>query len=1116
MTLRIVQGHTRQGVTPVRLVLLADSGRTIRSAKSIAVSMPDDELARQWYLEAYRHQPHEVDSGPAHLLQRMTAAGVALFESVFQATDESRRIWSAVAAKLSATRIEIYGRAYALPWEQLRADAAARPLGLAARAFVYRLGNAPVTTLRAGVLRILFVICRPGLSADIDFRAVARLLIDNPAIAASPRLHFEVLRPPTLKRLDQALRTAADEGKPYHIVHFDGHGFNGSLLFETPKAGQPERVSGQQLARVLRRGGGAVLIMNACRSAYAPVERSGAESVAWQIAKRGAPAVVAMRYNVDVLTAASFMACLYEFLGSSKDVGEAFTRALRRLDAMSAGLRIPEAWQLPVLVERSNVQFRFTRIPTGFATPAAIAEDGLPPTPPTGVLGQDLALMLLDRVLHVSPAAAIQGAPASGKTALACEFARWFARSGGLARPVLVYRDLAEFSSLSALKMDTVSRALVIIDNASEAHAAHGLHDFVQRLAGRGCKVLLVQRRAEGALLKFEGIRVLDLRRLEPAPCMEFAGGLLADEESDCRPLIPRLIQSCGRLPGLIVSVMNAARIMAVDQGTPLWTACNGLLDRFDQTGQFGIDMPAPSEWAAIDADFTADERELLAPLALFRGFAQAMVLTRTNEVVRGVPVSDGTGEFATQIENLLQRLAARSLLQTLGGGGFAIHPVARAVFARWLQPPGGFLSKLGEEPRGKLLLQAFCRANADLASQYRWSVKEGADREALSRLQFECDNLAEARRYALALTDFSLVVRLTEGIHLIAQAIGQGDLDAVAIAQAIGQGDLDAVAFMNVDSALTVWLQGRPAGVSPDALASWLEMKIVSAQHFNAWLADAARLELYRVCEQWAGPALKESPGTWSRESRHAVRHYAGAMLDLPLQLNPHAFRGEVERLEKTLHLARLTDTPQLQSEALLRLSELFYGSQPQEDPLDGNLEKAEEHAHAALQAVATGANALLRCRCFKQLAAIGTKRFYRCERDSSVDECTAFLETTRTWLERALRECQASISIVSHSDLSDIYDELGFVARMLKNCEATEENFRLAIQHAALAGQPLRAAQIKRNLGVALAQLHLRELGGAYIRSAIADFRIHSSPDAEREIAFSHELLEVYAKRT
>jgi hypothetical protein len=33
-----------------------------------------------------------------------------------------------------------------------------------------------------------------------------------------------VLRPPTYEQLAETLRLAKERGRPYHIVHFDGHG----------------------------------------------------------------------------------------------------------------------------------------------------------------------------------------------------------------------------------------------------------------------------------------------------------------------------------------------------------------------------------------------------------------------------------------------------------------------------------------------------------------------------------------------------------------------------------------------------------------------------------------------------------------------------------------------------------------------------------------------------------------------------------------------------------------------------------------------------------------------------------------------------------------------------
>ena len=37
-------------------------------------------------------------------------------------------------------------------------------------------------------------------------------------------LHLDVLRPATFARLAEVLHQAADAGRPYHVVHFDGHG----------------------------------------------------------------------------------------------------------------------------------------------------------------------------------------------------------------------------------------------------------------------------------------------------------------------------------------------------------------------------------------------------------------------------------------------------------------------------------------------------------------------------------------------------------------------------------------------------------------------------------------------------------------------------------------------------------------------------------------------------------------------------------------------------------------------------------------------------------------------------------------------------------------------------
>jgi tetratricopeptide (TPR) repeat protein len=130
-------------------------------------------------------------------------------------------------------------------------------------------------------------------------------------------LRLDVLRPPTFARLSQVLQQAADAGRPYHAVHFDGHGTyldlanladevdevdadrpasgggnggvelsplrygpsvagpvrkgpHGYLVFEDPAAaGNQQLVDGPTLGRLLTAAGVPVLVLNACRSGWA-------------------------------------------------------------------------------------------------------------------------------------------------------------------------------------------------------------------------------------------------------------------------------------------------------------------------------------------------------------------------------------------------------------------------------------------------------------------------------------------------------------------------------------------------------------------------------------------------------------------------------------------------------------------------------------------------------------------------------------------------------------------------------------------------------------------------------------------------------------------------------
>jgi len=151
-------------------------------------------------------------------------------------------------------------------------------------------------------------------------------------------LDLDVLRPAIFARLSEVLHAAEGAGRPYHVVHFDGHGTwldlkdlgftpgggggagagvalsrdkyevsvagtmrkgrHGYLLFEDPKGTKDRQgnqnqqlVDGPTLGRLFTSAGVPVLVLNACRSAYTeargrPAVTAGAEPGSTAAARR--------------------------------------------------------------------------------------------------------------------------------------------------------------------------------------------------------------------------------------------------------------------------------------------------------------------------------------------------------------------------------------------------------------------------------------------------------------------------------------------------------------------------------------------------------------------------------------------------------------------------------------------------------------------------------------------------------------------------------------------------------------------------------------------------------------------------------------------------------------
>ncbi len=162
------------------------------------------------------------------------------------------------------------------------------------------------------------------------------------------------------------------------------------------------------------------------------------------------PGVVAMRYNVYVVTAAQFMADLYAHLLAGKSLGQAAAAARRALAAdpvrqIGAAPVALQDWAVPVVYESAPlvllrppkrdapvIKIAPAETKTG-GDEAAVGE--VPRPPDAGFFGRDETLLALDRAFDTQPVVLLHAFAGAGKSSTAAEFARWYQATGGLDHP---------------------------------------------------------------------------------------------------------------------------------------------------------------------------------------------------------------------------------------------------------------------------------------------------------------------------------------------------------------------------------------------------------------------------------------------------------------------------------------------------------------------------------------------------------------------------------------------------------------------------------------------------------------------------------------------------------
>lgn len=523
---------------------------SVQNWRLVAPIGPIEAEELRWYLEKYAIWPSqyfrdrarkvEADLVKWGQLLHEAAMPVAHRENVMKAWaktgDHAGRRFSVhvdVASEAGAPEADVNAAQeagtllLALPWELLHDGddylfQGARPTRVRRRLPNTKVLDVPVV---ATPIRILLVTARPedDSCGYIDHRASALPLVE--AMESLPGLvKLHVLSPPTLQALRDELDRARVEKKPYHVVHFDGHGVYdrtvglGGLCFERPEdISKLERrrhvtvftqdtvENGTGLGSLLRAHRIPLVFLEACQTAQAA---KASESVASELLKVGVASVVAMSHSVLVETARRFVEAFYKALAGGKRVGEAMLAGQRQLKddtfrgrIFGAGELRLEDWFVPVLYQEKDDPQLFKTTPAkqtqeDFQTALAARLGELPPAPETGFIGRSRELLALQRLLREARYAVVRGQGGEGKTALAAEFARWMVRSQQMHRAVFV--SVETYGNQRAV-VDAIGKQLV----KKEFSAAGDLDIAIQEVerALREQPSLLVMDNMESVLL---------------------------------------------------------------------------------------------------------------------------------------------------------------------------------------------------------------------------------------------------------------------------------------------------------------------------------------------------------------------------------------------------------------------------------------------------------------------------------------------------------------------------------------------------------------------------------------------------------------------------------------
>ncbi len=659
-----------------------------------------DEL--NWYLEKYLVWPVGQYAEKAKRIEtNLSQWGNSLFAALFENPNrrEVLREWQRSGSASTDLSFSIYlGEVFDSESQQQEAHAASQLLSIPwellhdGHGFLFqgansvrirrRLSNDHAVSVRkpSSPLRILLVSPRPGSDSEwIDPRISALPLVEViEGLGALAEL--TILQYPNFKDFVEALEQANGVGKPFDVVHFDGHGVYdkrlglGALCFESYQDREKtsyrelELVHADKLGAELQRHNIPLVVLEACQSAEHKEDVSA--SVATRLLREGVASVVSMTHNVLVVTASKFVKAFYKSLASGARIGtamlagqKALHRDTFRMQMSGVGKVHLQDWFVPVLFQDREDPQLFKRIPSKEREETnrktkSLHLGSLPEPPSHQFSGRDHELLEMERMLWQGNYVVIRGIGGLGKTTLAAELARWLIRTGRFDRAAFVSLEnyvglhsmihdlgnqLLPKLSAAALADDEQAfleirreiegkRVLVVFDNMESVLPEVGkpleyltqvLFDFIKRLRDVSSQTRLIFTSREPLPNPFHE-REIQLHSLHTAQAIDLVRNVLTQrsivlpdfEKGDSHLAIQELIKVLKGHPRALV-LIAASLADGISKTTDDIVSIIHRLEQ-DHKGNREFSLLASLELSL--RRLTKEQREIIKPLAVFQG----------------------------------------------------------------------------------------------------------------------------------------------------------------------------------------------------------------------------------------------------------------------------------------------------------------------------------------------------------------------------------------------------------------------------------------------------------------------------------------------------------------